>query len=320
MLPAVAKQLYSTPDNSLPPDAVCDLVRTRDAVTLRHARWRTIQPPCKGTVVILQGRGEFIEKYFETISELRQNGFDVLAFDWRGQGGSARMLADPRKGYVDSFRQYETDLDTIMEQVALPDCRSPYYLLAHSMGALVALYAGPRLGNRVRRMALLSPFAGFGEMPVPHGLLAAACGVMAAVGLGGVYVSGSGQGRRSPAFSGNLLTSDSRRFTRNQDFAAAYPDLAIGAPTASWISASARAIERVSDPDHIGDIAIPSLLIAAGLDRIVSNRAIEDVARRLRSGGCLTVDGARHELLQEADRYREQALAAVLAFLSGGTT
>jgi lysophospholipase len=33
----------------------------------------------------------------------------------------------------------------------------------------------------------------------------------------------------------------------------------------------------------------------------------------------LTVDGARHELLQEADIFREQVLAAFDAFVPGGT-
>ena len=35
------------------------------------------------------------------------------------------------------------------------------------------------------------------------------------------------------------------------------------------------------------------------------------------AGSLLTIDGARHELLQEADLYREQVLAAFDAFIPG---
>ena len=49
------------------------------------------------------GRGEFIEKYFEVIADLRRRGFAVATMDWRGQGGSQRMLPNPRKGHVRYF-------------------------------------------------------------------------------------------------------------------------------------------------------------------------------------------------------------------------
>ena len=52
---------------------------------------------------LFQGRAEFIEKYFETVRELRARGFAVATIDWRGQGGSERALADPRKGHVGDF-------------------------------------------------------------------------------------------------------------------------------------------------------------------------------------------------------------------------
>ena len=64
-------------------------------------------------------------------------------------------------------------------------------------------------------------------------------------------------------------------------------------------------------------IHIPSLLIAAGADEVVSTPAIEDYTKGLRSGTALTIDGARHEILQEADLYREQFLAAFDAFIPG---
>jgi lysophospholipase len=64
-------------------------------------------------------------------------------------------------------------------------------------------------------------------------------------------------------------------------------------------------------------INVPTLVIAAGADRVVSTRAVEAYARRLRLGALLTIDGAAHEILQEADLYREQFFAAFDAFIPG---
>ena len=78
---------------------------------------------------MFQGRAEFIEKYFETVRDLRARGFAVATIDWRGQGLSERALRDPRKGHVRNFSEYERDLEAFMQEVVLPDCPPPLFAL-----------------------------------------------------------------------------------------------------------------------------------------------------------------------------------------------
>ena len=125
--------------------------RRPDGAELRFARWA---PPAgrKGTVCVFQGRSEQIEKYFETVRDLRDRGFAVATIDWRGQGHSSRRLRDPRKGYVRDFSDFEIDVEAFVQQVVLPDCPPPYFALAHSMGGAVMLriaYAGKRWFDRM---------------------------------------------------------------------------------------------------------------------------------------------------------------------------
>ncbi len=77
--------LVSIPANPVPDDVVTGMLKTRDGVSLRFARWAP-PPGRKGTVCLFQGRAEFIEKYFETVRDLRARGFAVATLDWRGQG------------------------------------------------------------------------------------------------------------------------------------------------------------------------------------------------------------------------------------------
>ena len=142
--------LVSIPANPVPDDAVAGTFKTPDGVSLRFARWAP-PPGRKGTVCLFQGRSEFIEKYFETVRDLRARGFAVATLDWRGQGLSDRALRNPRKGYVRNFAQYQIDLETFINEIVLPDCPPPLFALGQSMGATILLraaHAGHRWFDR----------------------------------------------------------------------------------------------------------------------------------------------------------------------------
>ncbi len=64
-------RLVSIPANPVPEGAIVGVLRAPDGVALRYARWPPPATGRKGTVCLFQGRAEFIEKYFEVISELR---------------------------------------------------------------------------------------------------------------------------------------------------------------------------------------------------------------------------------------------------------
>jgi lysophospholipase len=44
-------------------------------------------------------------------------------------------------------------------------------MVAHSMGALVALSMAPQLSNRIERMVLLAPFIELSNQKLPNGLI-----------------------------------------------------------------------------------------------------------------------------------------------------
>src|SRR5437870_13551302 len=125
--------LVSIPANPVPDAAVTGTIKTPDGVSLRFARWEP-PPGRKGTVCLFQGRAEFIEKYFETVRDLRARGFAVATLDWRGQGVSQRALRNSREGDVRSFGEYAIALDTFIDAVVLLDCSPLHFALVHSMG------------------------------------------------------------------------------------------------------------------------------------------------------------------------------------------
>jgi lysophospholipase len=308
--------LVSIPANPVPEDVVTGTLTTSDGVELRYARWAP-PPGRKGTVCLFQGRAEFIEKYFETVRDLRARGFAVATLDWRGQGGSQRALRNPRKGYIRSFDEYHVDLETFIHDVVLPDCPPPHFALAHSMGAAVLIRAAARGIRTFDRMVLLAPLV---QLPGMRRLMTTRVAVkaMRLAGMGASYVpGGDATVMAQRPFIGNLLTSDPVRYARNVAVLEAEPSLAIAWPTVAWADSAFKAMREFAMPSYPVKIRQPMLIVAAGQDQVVSTPAIDEFAIRLRAGSHLIVPGARHELLMEQDRYRGQVLAAFDAFVPG---
>ena len=309
--------LIAFDENPGPAPRMDGYVTTPDGFDIRYAMFRSPVRPNKGSVILLQGRNECVEKYLETIDDLMKLGFDVCTFDWRGQGRSTRFLADARRGYVDDFGQYVTDLDCVFTEAFLAETRSPFYLLAHSMGALVALLAAPIMSNRIERMVLSAPFLGVPAEGMPGPALAGVTATLRYLGLGRLYLGAGPAGITALDLATYKLTTDARRFARNRAILDPERGLGLGAPTVGWMSAAFAAFGRVRDPMHMLRIQVPTLMVVAGADRVVSIPAIEDYAQRLRSATLIKITGARHELMQEADLFREQFRAAFSVFVPG---
>jgi len=309
--------LVSIPTNPVPEGAVDGFIEASDGTKLRFARWPASGDACEGTVCIFPGRAEMIEKYFEVVAELRARGFAVAVLDWRGQGGSARTLSDPRKGHVGDYAEYQLDLVAFMNRIVLPDCPPPYFALAHSMGAANILRAlheerswfervvlcAPMVDLRIKRYRLLSQiFTRF----------------MSAAGLGARYIpGGSAAAVTNRPFAGNPVSSDQTRYERIASIIEADPSLGLGSPTLSWIAASFRQIGEFGAPEYAKKIAQPVLILGAGEDRLVSTAAAKKFANGLRAGKIVVIPGSRHEIMIERDPIREQFWAAFDAFVPG---
>ena len=226
-------------------------------------------------------------------------------------------MRDPRKGYVRDFSDYETDVETFVQQVVLPDCPPPHFALAHSMGGAVMLrlaHAGKRWFDRMVLSAPMIDLPGRATSLPVRILLKA----MRLSGQGGRYVPGGDDtitGTRT--FINNPLTSDPVRYARNAAVIEEDPTLGIASPTVAWADTAFRAMNTFRQQYYPSKIRQPILMLAASSDEVVSTAAIEEFAYHLRAGSHLVIAGSKHEILQEQDRYRAQFWAAFDAFVPG---
>ncbi len=74
----------------------------------------------RGRFAVQTGRADMIEKYGDAIDHFRAQGWDVTAFDWRGQGGSGRLTGDGT-GHIDRLERLGEDLTAFYAGWVRPD-------------------------------------------------------------------------------------------------------------------------------------------------------------------------------------------------------
>lgn len=304
--------------NPVPSGAAPGSFQSRDGLTIRYALWPRTADKRLGTVCLFSGRGEFIEKYFETITDLRRRGFAVAMMDWRGQGGSDRLLRNPRKGHVGDFAEFDADLRQFMSEIVLPDCPAPFYGMAHSMGGHILMRSARTKICWFDRLVLCAPMIDIIPEMIPSPGRRFLIELITLSGLGDLYVpGGSGRPAELDAFEKNELTSDRLRYDRIVDVLKAAPWLSCGSPTWAWLQAATRSIMEMNSFEFAPSIRVPTLIVGAGNDSVVSTHAIEHFAPRVKNCKHLIISGAKHEILQERDEIRDQFWAAFDAYIPG---
>jgi lysophospholipase len=307
-------QLSGLPDNPVPPGGRSGVLRAQDGLGLRYAVWEP-RGRTRGTVLLLQGRADFIEKYFETVDELLARDFAVATFDWRGQGGSQRLLTDPTRGHIDDFAHYQRDLEAVLGLIAWLRLPRPVLGLAHSMGAAILLHALARRPDLLPAAVLSAPMVRIAPTLRPPAA-EAMTRVAAWAGLRAACIPGPvSKGKCTHEFDpANLLTSDPVRYLRSYAMVAAAPEIALGKPTIGWMHAAFAAMAAFRRPAFAAAIHTPLLTVAGDADRVTATPAAVDLATRLPRGNIDVLPGCGHEILMEQDHLREQFWAAFDAF------
>ena len=275
-----------------------------DGAKLRGAVWEQPAGEPTGTALLLGGRTEFIEKNLEATEELLKRGYKVWTLDWRGQGLSQRALDDRDKGHIENYQQFLDDLALFVERFVVPEAKRPLVLLAHSMGGHISLRYLHDNPGRFAAAAFSSPMVDI----QPTGLKRLAVKALANVGAAlspESYVCGTGPySDKDRRFEGNILTSDRMRFEGMVAQIDEERKLALGGPTFGWLEATYESVATLCAPAYARAIETPILIASAGDEKIVDNAAQQRLCEHLPRGRFVTIEGALHELLIEADAYR----------------
>jgi lysophospholipase len=280
-----------------------DYLITSDQQSLRYGIWYSPKEKQKGSILLLSGRKEFMEKYSETIEELNHEGFNVYSFDWRGQGLSSRMLANRHKGFIDDYDVYLSDLNMFVTKIVTPESVHPLIIIAHSMGGHIALRFMHDHPDVTDMAVLSSPMIDIFVSSLSRGIVKLITRIAIKTGFSHSYTIGAGD-YTDEKFKGNELTSDPVRFTDEKNEIIKNPDLALGGVTYGWLSATLKSTDILTQPGFAAKITTPILMVIAGNDKIVSTKAQKKFCTMLPNCRLQEISEARHEIFKETDAVR----------------
>jgi lysophospholipase len=285
-----------------------------------HRRWNWPVPDgrtAKGSMIFQAGRGDFFEKYLESLIAWHEAGWNLTGFDWRGQSGSGRLLSDPTVGHIESFDPWVEDLHDFVTAWRA-ETPGPHILAAHSMGGHIAMRyiidRRPSLDGAV----LSAPMLKVVSKPLGEKLSAFLARQFARFGMADQH---AWQENEKPSLPGSsrqkLLTHDDERYSDEGWWISQNPELKIGPPSWQWLVAAYESSDRMFAPGTFESANIPVLILAAQKDRLVSIEAIREAAGRLPDCRLYIHPEAAHEVLRECDDMRDLFMAEVAAFLEG---
>ncbi|USD65375.1 alpha/beta fold hydrolase [Vibrio sp. SCSIO 43136] len=262
-------------------------------------------------VVVVNGRIESAWKYQELFFDLFNQGYDVYSFDHRGQGKSDRLIDDVQMGYVDKFEDYIEDLNSVLSHWNIEGYEH-WYMLGHSMGGAIATrYLQQQPESSCKGLALSAPMFGAHVAWYLKPFAIALSAVIAKLSTKPNYAPGHQPYYPKP-FATNPLSSSQARYTWFRNLYDQMPELQLGGPSAHWVYQALSASKLCIDQAKA--LKTPTLLIQAGSDTIVDNKAHLRFVDQRPETGFITIASAKHELLFDVDGVRNQALEAICDF------
>lgn len=274
-------------------------VTLADGARLRCARWQ--HPDSVGTVLLMTGYSEFIEKYYEVITELYERNYSIISFDWRGQGLSTRAHAR-RGGWVSDYAQLTEDLLSLVQQMYEPNSTGPLIGLAHSMGGHLAIRHAQEHPETFNALLVTAPMMGLVNPPPTVLRALTQCGNW--LGLGEHYIPGSTD--VDPFGPHTPLCADSARIEIWRGYQRAEPYLITHGTTWRWAQEAARSMLEINQPDAKAKVRTPLLILNPLGDTLVSPAATQQYAANCPAATLVDIPTAGHELLQETNPLRER--------------
>lgn len=292
-----------------------------DGGWIRHARWPA-PDACRGTVVLLPGRSEFLEKYDTVARAWRERGFLAIGLDWRGQGRSSRFLSEHpplrQRGHVPDYGTWLDDLDRFLDAAAAP-AAGPLVACAHSQGAHLLLRHLARSPGRFDAAVLSAPMTDVYRQPgwVPRAVARTVARAGVRFGRAASYLPG--QGDYDPArqrFATNPVTGDPALWAVHHQWYRHDPALVVGGVTHGWLDATYRSIEALARPEAAAGVEVPMLALVPGRDVVVPPESQKAICARYPRCRVRVLPDAMHEVLMECDAIRSAAWAEIDRFLA----
>jgi alpha-beta hydrolase superfamily lysophospholipase len=137
-----------------------------DGLELFFQSWQT-QENAKAAIAIIHGIGEHSNRYMNIVNHFVPRGYDIHAFDLRGNGRSPGQ-----RGHINSWTEMRNDISAFLNLIKQQKYDTPLFILGHCLGGVVALEYCTRHPEGLQGVIASSPAIGKTGVPAILWILA----------------------------------------------------------------------------------------------------------------------------------------------------
>jgi len=263
-------------------------------------------------LIIIPGRGEIGDKYQEWAFDLRKLGHDIHIWSPRGQARSHRDISNANKQHQNHKEDWTSDLKIFTDFLQKKNSYSKIDLMAHSMGAAIALRFMQLNPNLISRAYINTPMIEINTEPYPMWLSKSIAYLQVKRGNAKEYVFGGSDADSAMAgFEGNRLTRSQSRYEMYADIVGSNPEATVGSTTFGWLNESMD-MGRLVKKNWKKLSNVQMVMAESGQDAFVRYKRSNRICAKLPKCKMLKFPHGKHELLMETDDIRNQILKEVM--------
>ncbi len=250
----------------------------------------------KKSLIILHGFTEFMKKYEELIWYFLHMGYNVFCFDQRGHGLSGREVDDITLAHINSFEDYVSDLEQVIDEVVVPNSgNTPLCIFSHSMGGGVAMLYMQKHNDKISQAVLSSPLVSPQTSNIPEPIVKA---YIKKHSKGDSWSSRFIQSNNNGV--NQKILSDKRmsigRFRRTLNFHLNFDSYKSQNPTNRWVYESLGLRRKILDSKKLKNIKTNILIISAENDSVVQIKPQIKLSKMLPKCEFITIKNAKHTI------------------------
>ena len=271
----------------------------------------------KGTVVMVHGFTEAIEKYYENVWYFLQEGYHVWLFQQRGHGKSFRGILDKTLVYIEHFEDLIKDLNSFIKGKVLKDPGTihPLIYFGHSMGGGVGGCYLEKFPEVFDKAILSSPMMELSSGSAPVWAAASYARLMGALKRDKSPMPGSLPFSGIPDFEKSCSNCRERFeywFSRQK----AEPDYQMCVTPIRTAFEFLRLTRFVTDPENCKKVRAKTLLLQAGKDFVVKNGGQDRFIGLIKNGRKVVFPNAKHEIYMGQDSDLKVYWKTIMDFLA----
>ena len=269
----------------------------------------------KGSIVILHGFSECIEKYTELIYYFTKERYNVFIMEHRGHGRSGKLSKlDKTQVVVEDFEFYVKDVKTFIDKIIYKKYNENLYLFTHSMGGAIGTMFIEKYPDYFDKAILSSPMFNIAIGNIPIFLAKIIVKIALLLGKGDNFIFGNTP--YESIYDFNIAsTSNEWRYSYCHKEILNNEEIQRGGGSFKWLYESLLAITYIFKKENIKNIQIPVLIFEAGKDELVGKNISKKFKRKCKSCRVITFKKAQHEIYSENNDILEKYIDCIFDFL-----